>query len=281
MSHPHGDVLKKYVMRVILFLTFFTALLPAKDPQLEGPGLAITLISENRSVTAGQPFTVGLHIHHHPGFHTYWKNPGMVGMKTSIEWILPEGFTASEIQWPNPENTFMADYPCHGYERDVTLLVIISPPKKISAKEVTLKAKGIWMCCAKGCFPGHETFSMSLPVTKEPIADATAKAHIAKAASEMPSTEHTVKATLLSEIDARSIKIHFQSTNALPAKNLYFFSNDRQISSDKPQKFETQKNGSIILIVPRSEFSPKGATSIEGVLKAGEAHLALKATSAS
>ena len=202
-------------MRVLLFLALFTAFLPAKDPRLEGPGLAIKLISENRSVTAGQPFTVGLHIHHYPGFHTYWKNPGIVGMVTSLEWTLPEGFTASEIQWPYPENTFMGEYPCHGYERDVTLLVTITPPREIPAKEITLKTNAMWMACAKGCFPGYETFSISLPVTREALADATAKAHIAKAASEMPSTKHHVKATLLSKVDAPRIKIHFKSKKRL------------------------------------------------------------------
>lgn len=264
-------------MRAFLLLAFLSTSLWAKDSQLEGPGLSISLISENRSITAGQPFTVGLHIHHHPGFHTYWKNPGMVGMETAIEWILPEGFKASEIKWPYPENTFMAEYPCHGYERDVTLLTVITPPSEIKETKVTLKAKSMWMCCAKGCFPGYETFSMTLPVTDKPVPDSISRAHIARATSELPLTKHQLRAELVSKIDAPVIKILFKREKPLPTKDLYFFSNDRQISSDKPQKFELQKDGSLLLTVPRSEFSPEGSESIEGVLRIEGKHLAIKA----
>ncbi|MFT6178170.1 MAG: DsbC/DsbD-like thiol-disulfide interchange protein [Paracoccaceae bacterium] len=264
-------------MRAFLILTLLITPVWAHDSQLEGPGLSIDLISENRSVTEGQPFTVGLQIHHFAGFHTYWKNPGMVGMETSIEWTLPDGFTASEISWPYPQNTFMSEYPCHGYERDVTLLVTITPPTKINASAVTLSAKSRWLACAKGCFPGYQTFQMTLPVTAEPVRDTTAKAHIQKATSELPNTKHKVKATLLSDPDAPVIKVLFEGVGKISVESLYFFSNDRQISSDKKQEFTHQNDGSILLAVPRSEYSPKGATTLPGVLKLGQRHLAIEA----
>jgi len=264
-------------MRVLFLLTLFIGPLRALDPQLEGPGLAIDLISESRSVTPGQPLTLGLHIHHFPGFHTYWKNPGMVGVGTSIEWTLPEGFAVSEIAWPFPENTFMSEYPCHGYERDVTLLVTLTPPKKISDKTVTLKAKTIWMCCAKGCFPGFQTFTMTLPVTDKPVPDATALAHIEQARRELPEEKHDLKATLLSKTDASKIKIHFKGKGKLPAKEAYFFSSDGQISSDQKQTFVRLDDGSLLLTIARSEFSPEGKTELRGVLRLGEKHLAIVA----
>ena len=74
----------------------------------ETKGLEIALISEVKSIKAGESFTVGLHLKHHKGFHSYWKNPGVVGLPTSIKWDLPKGFTAGEIQWPYPELTMMA-----------------------------------------------------------------------------------------------------------------------------------------------------------------------------
>lgn len=264
-------------MRNFLILSLLITSLRAGDSQLEGPGLSIDLISENRSVTEGQPFTVGLNIHHFPGFHTYWVNPGMVGVPTAIEWTLPEGFTASEISWPYPQNTFMAEYPCHGYERDVTLLVTVTPPKKINTSSVTLSAKTVWMSCAKGCFPGYQTFQMSLPVTAEPVSDATAKAHIKKATSELPDAKHTLKASLLSAPDAPMIKVLFEGAEITSVESLYFFSSDLQISSDKKQRFSHQDDGTILLTVPRSEYSPKGTSTLSGVLKLGQLYLAIEA----
>lgn len=264
-------------MRVFFLLTLIISILHADDPLLKGPGLEIDLISETRSITPGQPLIVGLHIDHLPGFHTYWKSPGMVGMATSIKWSLPEGFTASEIHWPHPENTFMGEYPCHGYERDVTLLVTITPPKEISAKEITFKAETMWMCCAKGCFPGHQTFDLTLPVTAESLPDPTAKGQIAKAQKQLPTTTHKITATLLSKVDAPIIEIHFSSDTPLPRKDLYFFSDDGQISSDQKQQFTPLEDGSLVLKIARSEFSPKQQNSVPGILKLGSSYLIIDA----
>lgn len=264
-------------MKVLLLLPLLASVLRAEDPLLTGPGLEIDLISENQNITPGQPLTVGLHIHHLPGFHTYWTSPGMVGMATSITWSLPEGFTASEIQWPYPENTFMGEYPCHGYERDVTLLVKITPPGEISAKQVTLKAETMWMCCARGCFPGNQTFDITLPVATQALPDLTAKKHIETARKQLPTAKHEIKATLLSAIDAPEIKLHLTGNKPLPKEDLYFFSSDGQISSDQKQNFIAQDDGSLLLTIKRSEFSPEEKSSLTGVLKIGSRYLVIDA----
>ena len=56
-----------------------------------------------RSLSAGKPAWLGLLIEHQPHWHTYWKNGGDSGGPTKIEWTLPAGVTAGEIQWPPPE----------------------------------------------------------------------------------------------------------------------------------------------------------------------------------
>lgn len=257
-------------MKAFLLLPLVISLVHAEDPGLKGPGLEIGLIAESASITPGRPLTVGVHLKHFPGFHTYWQNPGMVGMETSLDWKLPDGFTASEIRWPAPENTFMGQYPCHGYERDVTLLVTITPPEKISGDSVTLATEAGWMCCAKGCFPGFRTLSLTLPVRDQPVPAPAHQTLIQKALKELPTKDHDISATLLSKVDAPVITIHFKSKSPLPQKDLYFFSKDRQISSDQTQKFEPQPDGSLFLTIPRSEFSPEGKTIIPGVLRAGK-----------
>lgn len=264
-----------FTICLIFAATFANA---EKDPHLTGPGLEIGLISETSGISpAGQPLTLGLHIHHLPGFHTYWKSPGIVGMATSIEWELPDGFTASEISWPYPENTFMGEYPCHGYERDVTLLVTINPPAKIETRTVTFKAKSAWMCCAKGCFPGFDTFEITLPVTMTPKPVPSAKAQLAKAIKELPSKEHSVNAILKSKADAETVILNFKGDLKSPLDKPYFFSGDGQISSDRKQTFVEEKDGSFTLKIARSEFSPEGKTNVPGVLKIGDRHLEIEA----
>lgn len=264
-------------MRLFFTLVLLIGLARAYDSQLKGPGLSVELIAENRNIVPGEPFTVGLHIHHFAGFHTYWKNPGIVGVATALDWTLPEGFTASEISWPYPEKSLMATHPCHGYERDVTLLVTITPPHEITTEFVTLSARAIWMCCAKGCFPGSRSFQMTLPVSPDLIPDPSAKAHIQKARAEIPQASDQIHALLLSPSDGSDLKVKFTGIRAPQGADLYFFSGDHQISSNQKQKFTRESDGSLILSVPRSEYSPKELPSLRGILKVNESHYAIEA----
>ena len=61
------------------------------------------LISEYKEVSPGQVVTVLLRTLIRPKWHTYWQNPGDSGAPTTMDWILPDGFKAGEIQWPYPE----------------------------------------------------------------------------------------------------------------------------------------------------------------------------------
>ncbi len=249
-----------------------------KDPLKTGPGLSIDLISENSSISPNTPFNVALDIHPFPGFHTYWKNPGMVGLAPTIKWTLPEGFTASSIQWPYPENALMAKYPCHGYKRPVTLITSLSPPKNITKKNIAITGEAMWMCCATGCFPGNKTFTLNLPVTTKPTLNPLTKAKFDRTRKELPLTKHHLSATLLSKPNAPEIKIKITSGQKLtPDTTWYFFSSDKQISSDKKQIFTPQPDNSILLSVPRNEFSPQNKTDLPGVLRIGKKHYHLTA----
>ncbi|MBT7957786.1 MAG: hypothetical protein HN759_00490 [Akkermansiaceae bacterium] len=244
----------------------------------ESKGLDISLISETPSVAPGKTITVGLRIHHHSGFHTYWKNPGIVGMATAIKWKLPDGFTASEIRWPYPELTSMAGHPCHGYERGVILIVEITAPKKIPTKMVTFTAKTRWMCCAKDCYPGFKDFTLELPVSDKTILDPKTSQHFKRARNEMPSKAAPWETTMTSKADAKHIKLRLTPNKANAPAPDYLFSEDGQISSNKKQKFTKKNDGSFCLEVLRSEFSPKNKTSLPAVIKAGNSHFRISPT---
>jgi len=238
-------------------------------------GLDISLISETKTIVPGQPFTVGLNIRHHEGYHTYWQNPGVVGLATKIDWKLPEGFTASEIRWPYPELTKMASHPCHGYERDVTLLVTITPPKKITTKEVTLHASAGWMCCADSCHPGFKEFPLHLAVGKQTAKDPAVAALIRKAQSEIPRASKAWYGSVLTGPNDKSIRLKINVPSDTEPKDVYLFSCDGQISSDKKQTLGVQPDGSWLLTTERSEFSPKNPKALTAVLKVGSGYVVI------
>ncbi len=89
-------------------------------------GWDLEVVPSVEKIGSSSTFTVGLKIHHHPGFHTYWRNPGAVGYPTRIWWELPEGFVAGEIRWPVPVMSEMAGHPVFGDVSDPMLLVDIT-----------------------------------------------------------------------------------------------------------------------------------------------------------
>src|SRR6185503_20834995 len=120
--------------RLLLLLLAFLPPVQAAPPagaEYRGKGLTVELVSEVTAVRPGVPFYAGLFIQHDPKHHTYWKNPGLAGVATRLEWSLPDGWTAGEIEWPAPNKVKMANIDTHGYGRDVLLMVKISPPAKL------------------------------------------------------------------------------------------------------------------------------------------------------
>lgn len=261
---------------LLVILSLLTAHLSRAEDMEDTKGLNIDLISESKTIVPGKPFTVGIHIKHDKGFHTYWKSPGMVGMATQLEWKLPEGFTTSGIQWPYPENCYMAEYPCHGYERDVTLLVDITPPAQINTESVELSVTASWMCCADVCNPGSKDLKLTLPVSTETTPDATAAALINKARGEMPKADPQWKAELLSKAGAAEIKVQIFPPEKIATDSLYLFSEDGQISSSEKQNSVVQADGSIVFTLPRSEYDATKSANLPLILKAPKQYVSIR-----
>ena len=233
-------------------------------------GVEVELVSEQTAITAGKTFTVGLKIHHHEGFHTYWRNPGIAGVPVKLAWQLPDGFTAGPIQWPYPEQSMMAIHPVHGFERDVLLMVEITPPEKLAVTRVDLKATATWMACADGCYPGKKELSLALPVADTAAVDPALVEAFARARAEVPQTLQHWKVELLSAMDAPEIKLRLTpaSDRAVVPEEVYFFSADGQISSAPKQKLERKDGGVMEITAPRAQYGPKGRKDLPGVLVA-------------
>ncbi len=242
------------------------ALLAAEEKPAKG--IDISLVSEVSVVGKAEPFTVGVKIHHHEGFHTYWKNPGIAGVPVKLEWQLPEGFSAGPIQWPYPEKSMMAIHPVHGFERDVMLLVEITPPAELPAR-VKLAATASWMACADGCYPGKKDLSLELPAGDTEKPDPARAADFARARAEIPRPLEHWKTEVLTAAGAPAIRLRLTPADdlAILPDELYFFSSDGQVSSSPPQRVE-RKDGGWEIIAPRSPYGPKDADRLPGVVVA-------------
>ena len=81
------------------------------------------LVHAPQGLRPNAPAWLGLKIVHQPGWHTYWLNPGDSGLPTQLQWQLPEGLRAGEIQWPVPHRLPIGPLVNHGYEGTLLLTV--------------------------------------------------------------------------------------------------------------------------------------------------------------
>lgn len=237
--------------------------------------LQVKLVCAEKSIQPGRPFYLGLQLHHGSGYHTYWKHPGVVGVPTSINWYLPEGFTAAEIEWPAPERVFMYKIAAQGFERNVILPIRITPPQKLTNTVIKIEGRSGWMSCAKRCSPGHTSVAIELPVsatTPEPdeIIDPLIKAELSRVAVVAPDWNAravergtNIVLTLIPAGDrARKPAAH-------EATNLSFFTCDGYIRSDTEHPRTIDTDGSITFTLPISDIflGDKPPTHLNAILR--------------
>ncbi|MFZ3219525.1 MAG: protein-disulfide reductase DsbD domain-containing protein, partial [Rhodoferax sp.] len=118
-------------------------------------------------VGPGKPLWLGLQLNHQPHWHTYWKNPGDSGLPTTLQWTLPAGVTAGDIDWPTPQRIPIGNLANFGYEGSVLLPVPLTvtqafqPP---ASGELEVRLTASWLVCRLECIPQEGTFVLRVPV---------------------------------------------------------------------------------------------------------------------
>jgi DsbC/DsbD-like thiol-disulfide interchange protein len=153
--------------------------------------------SSTLAYKAGQPIETAIRMEIDQGWHTYWSNPGESGMKLSVEWSLPEGWTASDPAHPVPKRFLTGGLAGFGYEGVVFYPVTLVPPKDAEGP-VTLSAKLSWLACDdSACIPGDAELTLNL-TSGRPVETANARAILA--ASELvPTPLEAAKLTVVEE----------------------------------------------------------------------------------
>ncbi|HTO04732.1 MAG TPA: protein-disulfide reductase DsbD domain-containing protein, partial [Opitutus sp.] len=249
----------------LFFLLGFAAMASVARAQVTA-----SLVAADQAIQPGKAFTVALRLVHEPHWHTYWINPG-TGLATELDWKLPAGFTAGEIQWPPPipikDRT--GAVVGNGYEGEAFLLVTITPPATLPpGQEIELKADASWLMCADVCIPGNGQVALTLPVSAEaPQLNPQWSQKIAVTAAEIPRalSEWEVAAARTADTVSLSVRPRDGSGGHAP-KDLHFFSDDGLIAYELPQPAEKNSEGGYTLTLPISPDGPTDAARLLGVL---------------
>src|SRR5712692_4813107 len=120
MKHPTAN------LHIFSLLTLALILLHcARASAASIPHGTVELVAENQWIAPGRQTYFGLNFQLEKGWHIYWVNPGDSGQPPRVEWHLPAGLNAGEIEWPAPRRFRTSNIVDFGYDRAVMLLVPI------------------------------------------------------------------------------------------------------------------------------------------------------------
>jgi len=130
------------------------------------------LVLSLQSARPGQTIWAGLEMKMPPDWHVYWTNGGDAGSAPTLEWHLPKGVTAGEIQWPIPrkmvdkvsDETTIVTYV---YSNTVVLPVALKLDAALPPGPLDIKATAHWQECADICVMAHEDDSTTLNIGAE------------------------------------------------------------------------------------------------------------------
>ncbi len=206
------------VMRWLALLPLLAAL------PLQAATTQVRLLLPTDAVAPGQTVLAGVQLKMAPMWHTYWRNAGDAGAPTEIEWSLPAGITAGEIQWPVPEKVKFGDLLTYGYHDEVVLLVPLSVAPDAAPGPRELKAEVSWLECEVQCVKGSGDVSGKLTVgpggkpTGEAAVIESWKGKLPKSGSDMGAKAAWSGAA---EGDSRPIQIEWTPRNAKATYDFY------------------------------------------------------------
>lgn len=230
----------------------------------------VDLLAEKTAVRAGDKITLALRQRINPGWHTYWRNPGDSGEATAINWRLPPGATAGEIQWPLPEAIPVEPLMNYGYSDEVLLLTDITVPKDASGSTFEIAADTNWLVCKEICIPEEAPVKLSIPILPEGLSP-RASPHaekIAEAREKIPSPQPW-PATVRAGSDGFHLKIDISGVEPVDSSSFRFFPYEwGQIKNAAPQPVSFD-NGSASLQLAYGDIGSKMPDSLDGVLAIG------------
>jgi thiol:disulfide interchange protein DsbD len=190
--------------RLILSSLACLLFVPSALAQSAPPGGSLAtkaeMVSEVKTVAAGETFTVALKLEHPARWHSYYKNSGGIEQSPAIQWVLPEGFSAGPIQWPVPEvkDGFFGKSFVHS-GAPVFLVDLKAPADLKSGKTITLTANASWQICEESCMNEERSFTLTLSSGTALEKDPTVAELFEKARASQAQTAAGWKFSALSE----------------------------------------------------------------------------------
>jgi len=250
------------ILILLAALVFLAASLWASDA-VTSP-VELDLVSENQTISPGQPFWIGLHFDIQRNWHIYWINAGDSGEPPRVQWDLPPGFSAGDIQWPTPERFQMDTIVDYGYHDQAVLLVPLTAPATLKpGSKVNLAANVRWLMCRNVCMPGKARVTLAVPVGQTPAMDSAVKEFFDRSRMRLPKPlPKAWKASVASR--PQEFVLNIRADKSL-AEARFFPLEPEQIDNSAEQKLTPGPRG-VELRLKKSDQLLRTISALKGVL---------------
>ncbi|MCH2164123.1 MAG: thioredoxin family protein [Marinovum sp.] len=144
---------------------------------------SVRLISaENGVAPDASTLSLGLMVEMEPGWKTYWRSPGEVGLPPEIVWTSPDTVAGATLFFPAPERFTAFDIENFGYSGTVIFPIEVTLTDPGAPAQLTAEAR--LLVCADICIP--EDFSVSLDLPSGTDIDQKAASLLSDADSKVP-----------------------------------------------------------------------------------------------
>ena len=250
----------KHRFLISIFTAIFAPLVSAQDsfgePAFLTKETTATIKPQVIQIEPGDFFKVAFILDLQPKFHAYFKNAGMVGDPPSVEWELPDGFTAGELMFPLPKAfksiSTGVESVGYGYEgKAIFVTEIVADENLEKGKSFTIKGSFNWQECDETCMLGDQEFTFTIKAGDETLMVEADEALFEEAGEKLPSDSSAWGFLATEKSNVITLKAIYPEGLEL-SEPVYFFSTDKQIDSQANQKVEIGKS-EIIVTLTRNE----------------------------
>ena len=243
-----------------ILLTLLAPLASAQDPFGDSAFLAAettaTIKPEASQIAPGDYFHVALTLDLQPKFHAYFKNAGSIGDPPAVEWELPDGFTAGELEFPLPKvftsKSTGVETVGYGYEGKVTFMTEIVVDEDLEAgKDFTIKGNFNWQECDETCILGDKEFLFTVKTGDETIMVEADEEFFEQTGEKLPADSSAWGFLATEKSNVITLRAIFPEGLEL-SEPVYFFSTDQQIDSQVEQGVKIS-DSEILLTLNRNE----------------------------
>jgi thiol:disulfide interchange protein len=265
----HGCLAQRVARLSVAVLCLAALVARAGATPVVTPHVQVELVTDAAAIAAGHDVTIGVRFVLEDGWHVYWRNPGDSGTAPSIEWILPAGFTAGEVQWPTPTRIAVGPLMNFGYSGAVLLPATLHVPRDLASRlAVGIRAQVKWLVCNPDeCIPGEAPLSLALPVGMAAGLPGTTQL-FDEVRPRLPVTAPQAWRLSATAAGDTLTLVVLSVAEPLTPPPLFFPYSREAIEPAAPQSFALERNG-FRLTLQRWRQWTTTPTSIDGVLTVG------------